>query len=126
MPCQRIEIQDAAGAAANANTSEIIDGRIQMIYIDWNGAPAGTTVTITDALTGFVILGPIVGVVNAHYLPRYACVDPLNAAIFYDLGGAQGEVRDCFYSSGHINAAIGLIGAPGYDVFVYIYYSDFR
>ena len=126
MPCQVVNVLGPAGAG-NTDSSDYVVGRVQMYYIEYITAGAGTTTTITDADTGFVLL-TVAGNANGHWLPRYACVDTLNAAIYYDLAGApanQGEQTDCFYSTGNINVAIAGAGAAA-NINVHIFYSDFK
>lgn len=71
----------SAGSATGSGTSELINGYLLDVYLDFNGAPATTDVTIAYATRGGTILVASNGNTDALHQPLKQASDAAGAAI---------------------------------------------
>jgi hypothetical protein len=74
-----INTTGSAGSASGTGISESFNGFVLGIYLDFGAAPATTDVTITETLTGVVMLALTNVNTDGLYVPMQPTVTPANA-----------------------------------------------
>lgn len=114
----KVTTTGSAGSASGNSDSEVINGYVEAIFLDFHAsAPATTDTTISYKTRGGNILATTNTVTDAMFFPRATAVDNANAAI------TNAHTRFAVAAQ-KINVAVAQSDALTDCVTAYIYWSE--